>query len=157
MFGSLPQVTRALLIANVAVYLLQSVVGGRWAVNLALWPPGDALFGGAVGFRPWQLITYSFLHGNFMHIFSNMFGLYMFGPPIERLLGANRFVMYYFACVVGAALTQLVMTPLLDMGGGPMVGASGGISACCSRSVSPIRTSASCCCSRPSRCRRGSS
>src|SRR6266705_579406 len=91
----MPPVTQALLITNVAVFLLQSVTGGLLEAWFALWPPGH-------GFGIWQLLTYGFLHGGLAHIFFNMFALYMFGSDIERLFGARYFLAYYLACVVSA-------------------------------------------------------
>ncbi|MEO8316270.1 MAG: rhomboid family intramembrane serine protease, partial [Pseudomonadota bacterium] len=69
------------------------------------------------------LVSYAFLHDryNYLHILTNMFALYMFGPDIERLLGPKRFFTYYIVCVISAAVTQLVISPY------PTVGASGGI------------------------------
>jgi len=72
-------------------------------------------------FWVWQLFTYSFLHVNFWHLFFNMFALWMFGPHIEEYWGTKRFVIYYFSCVLGAALSQMVAPNSL------VVGASGGI------------------------------
>ncbi len=117
--SSVPPVTLWLLIGNVAVFLL----GIPPYSDFALWPPG----GFDSRFEPWQLVTYSFLHGGFTHIFFNMFALYMFGSEIERLFGSRFYGCYYFACVVTAAITHLVSTAW--MGGAPvaMVGASGGI------------------------------
>src|SRR5207249_1801170 len=86
-------VTQTLLIANVAVFLLQSASGGLLEEWFALWPPG-------YGFWIWQLVTYGFLHGGIGHIFFNMLGLYMFGSDIERLFGSRYFLFYYFACLV---------------------------------------------------------
>ena len=54
-----------------------------------------------------QLITYMFVHGGFMHLFFNMFALWMFGPYLERSWGPNRFLVFYLCCGVGAAVTQL--------------------------------------------------
>src|SRR4051812_44880051 len=89
----------------------------------ALWPPG----GFESAFAPWQLVTYSFLHGNLAHIFFNMLALYMFGGEIERLFGSRFFGLYYFACVVSAALCHLIVTAAMGSPPAPMVGASGGI------------------------------
>jgi len=117
-----PPVTQALLIANVVVFL----AGNSAGVNLddfALWPPG----GIDSRFEPWQLVTYAFLHAGFAHIFFNMFALYMFGSEIERLFGARFYLQYYFASVVAAAGTHLVVTALMGSPAVPMVGASGGI------------------------------
>ena len=118
----MPPVTQALLIANVAVFLLQG--SGFIAVDeLALWPPGG--FGS--NFEPWQLVTYAFLHGGFAHIFFNMLGLYMFGSEIERLFGSRFYAAYYFGSVVSAALSHLVVTSWMGAAPVPMVGASGGV------------------------------
>ena len=117
--SSVPPVTLALLIANVAVFLL----GIPPYSDFALWPPG----GFDSRFEPWQLVTYSFLHGGFAHIFFNMFALYMFGSEIERLFGSRFYGCYYFACVVAAAITHLVSTAWMGGAPVPMVGASGGI------------------------------
>ena len=115
----MPPVTQTLLIANVAVFLLQGVAGDELEA-FALWPL-------AHGFAPWQVVTYGFLHGGFVHIFFNMFGLYMFGSDIERLFGSRYFLIYYFACLVSAALTQLVFTALAGGPPVPTVGASGAL------------------------------
>jgi membrane associated rhomboid family serine protease len=115
----MPPVTQSLLIANVLVFLLQTQIGDLDA--FALWPPGSGHF------APWQLVTYGFLHGGFAHIFFNMLGLWMFGSDIERLFGSRYFLAYYFACLVSAALTQLVFTALAGGPPVPTVGASGAL------------------------------
>ena len=75
----MPPVTTALIVANVAIFLLQSTVPGLEAA-FALWPLGASrTSGGQVGFAVWQLVTYGFLHGSLMHLAFNMFALYMFG------------------------------------------------------------------------------
>jgi membrane associated rhomboid family serine protease len=117
--SSVPPVTLALLIANVAVFLL----GIPPYSDFALWPPG----GFDSRFEAWQLVTYSFLHGGLAHIFFNMFALYMFGSEIERLFGSRFYACYYFAAVVSAAITHLVSTAWMGGAPVPMVGASGGI------------------------------
>ena len=118
----MPPVTQWLLIANVAVYVMEN--SGMIAIDaFALWPPG----GFESAFAPWQLVTYSFLHGNLAHIFFNMLALYMFGGEIERLFGSRFFALYYFACVVSAALCHLIVTAAMGSPPAPMVGASGGI------------------------------
>jgi membrane associated rhomboid family serine protease len=120
--AGLPPVTQWILIANVAVYVMEAS-GMLDAGAFALWPPG----GFDARFEPWQLVTYSFLHANLAHIFFNMFALYMFGGEIERLFGSRFFALYYFACVVTAAITHLVITAWMGAAPVPMVGASGGI------------------------------
>ena len=60
----------------------------------------------ASDFHFYQFFTYMFMHGGFLHIFSNMFGLFMFGPILERALGSKRFLLYYMVCGVGAGFIQ---------------------------------------------------
>jgi membrane associated rhomboid family serine protease len=121
-------VVRGILIACVAVFLLQ-LISGFWVEDwFALWPLDiDPSYGAE--FRPWQLVTYAFLHDpqNYLHIIFNMFALYTFGPAIEQLVGKQRFAIYYVVCVISAALTQLAVQHLEDRTGGYTVGASGGI------------------------------
>jgi membrane associated rhomboid family serine protease len=120
----MPPVTTSLIVANVAMFLLSTSIGDMLA-PLALWPIGAARFTG-VGFAPWQLVTYAFLHGSMLHLLFNMFALYMFGGAIEQVFGSRRYLAYYLVCVVSAALTQLLVA---RMTGGfyPTVGASGGV------------------------------
>jgi membrane associated rhomboid family serine protease len=117
---ALPPVTRAIIIANVVVFLLQFVAGNLILSLFALWPVGDSLF------QPWQLLTYSFLHEGLLHIFFNMFALYMFGTPLEMFWGGRRFTFYYLACVLTAAGTELLVENATQVGG-PVLGASGGV------------------------------
>ena len=106
MFSRLPPVTKALLIANGVVFLLQLFLGDGRFVPFMLWPPGgDAAFGsGGAGFMPWQLVTYAFLHGSLAHVAFNMLALAMFGAPLEYTWGERRYATYYFVCVIGAGL-----------------------------------------------------
>jgi membrane associated rhomboid family serine protease len=87
---------------------------------LALWPLESGYF------SPWQLISYAFLHGNFNHLFFNMFAIWMFGTPLEQTWGRQRFITYYGACVIGAAVIQLLVQ-LFEGGIYPTIGASGGV------------------------------
>ncbi|HEY1899994.1 MAG TPA: rhomboid family intramembrane serine protease [Steroidobacteraceae bacterium] len=119
MLLNLPPATRALLLANVGVFLVQLVTGQLLLQWFALWPPGTL-------FQPWQLITYAFLHDGFMHIFFNMFALFMFGTPLERYWGSGRFTLFYFVCVLAAGLTQLTVAVAANSAS-PTLGASGGI------------------------------
>jgi membrane associated rhomboid family serine protease len=120
MFPSVPPATRALILINVGVYLLQQVANPLIEGLFALWPLGSPAF------RPWQLVSYAFLHGSLAHIFFNMFALFMFGRALEAYWGGRRFVLFYLVCVVTAALTQLAA----QRGAGvneQVIGASGGI------------------------------
>ena len=116
----IPPVTQALLLANVAIFFLGELLGPGLLSTFALWPIESG------GFLPWQVVSYSFLHGNFNHLFFNMLGLWMFGSELEHLWGQRRFLVFYFASVIAAALTQLLVNYLLGTGG-PTIGASGGL------------------------------
>lgn len=96
---------KALIIANVAVFVAQTFLGGgltgRIGVveRLAAFVPQDAIF----GFQIWRFATYMFLHADFWHIGLNMFILWMFGSQLEAFWGRRTFLVYYFVCGVGAA------------------------------------------------------
>lgn len=120
MFPSIPPVTQILIIANVAVFLLETVAGGPMFQLFALWPLSS-------GFLPWQVVTYGFLHGGLTHLLLNMFALYMFGGEIERVVGQRRYLTFYIVCVLSAAIAQLVVTAVLAAPPYPTVGASGGV------------------------------
>ena len=79
----MPPATRALILINVGVFLLQQLAWDPMLGLFALWPPGSGQF------QPWQLLTYAFLHGNLVHIFFNMFALFMFGRALEMYWGAG--------------------------------------------------------------------
>lgn len=125
----LPPVTRALLIANILIYLLEKLTGTMLIAHFALWPIGPSQFADVPGFEIWQLVTYGFLHdpNGLTHIAFNMFALWMFGGAIENTLGGRPFAIYYFVCVIGAAATQLAVVYFFTGGFYPTLGASGGI------------------------------
>jgi membrane associated rhomboid family serine protease len=134
----IPPITRNLLIALVIAFGLQNLLSWEnFEAPFALWPLGDFNAGVgsdgvafSVGFQPWQVLTYGFLHGNFMHLLFNGIGLWQFGSRVEQVLGTKRYLQFFFACVVGAGLCQLaVVTTMIGMGQPPFptVGASGGI------------------------------
>ena len=110
-----PPVSIGIIVVCVIVFLLQNI-----SAQLALWPLYTDYF------QPWQLITYAFLHGGFNHLFFNMFALWMFGLPVERVWGSLRFAQYYFVCVLGAGAIQLLVQ---YMSGNvyPTIGASGAV------------------------------
>ncbi len=122
MFPRLPPATRALILINVGVFLLEQVAGNILLGLFALWPLHNPLF------RPWQLVTYAFLHDprNLAHIFFNMFALYMFGGPLERYWGGRRLTLFYLVCVFAAALTQLAVQAASGVQE-ETIGASGGV------------------------------
>jgi membrane associated rhomboid family serine protease len=91
-------------------------------MRLALWPYGTPLF------EPYQIFSHMFTHspGFFFHILMNMLVLYTFGRVLENLWGPKRFLFFYLACGVGAAIVHLVMQYMMGTGA-PAVGASGAI------------------------------
>jgi membrane associated rhomboid family serine protease len=117
---NLPAGTRSLLLINVAAFALPYLDGGALASYFVLWPLETAAF------EPWQLLTYGFLHEGWLHLFSNMLALVMFGGDIERVWGRNRFLTYYLVCVLSAGLTQTLVTYLMHSST-PTLGASGGV------------------------------
>ena len=116
---AMPPITQALLLINVAAFCIDFFLGAWFTQAFALWPLGH-------GFLPWQVLTYAFLHGSVGHLFFNMLGLWMFGSELERVWGQKRYLQFYFASVLVAAATQLLVTWLLGSGN-PTVGASGGL------------------------------
>jgi membrane associated rhomboid family serine protease len=104
-FEILPLIIKNLLIINVLFFLAQKTVGLQGFLDLedffALHHVKSPLF------KPWQIITHMFLHGNLMHLIGNMFALWMFGSVLENLWGPKRFLTFYFICGIGAALLHL--------------------------------------------------
>ncbi|RTZ58246.1 MAG: DUF1751 domain-containing protein [Gammaproteobacteria bacterium] len=127
---NIPPAVKALLAANIGIFLLQTSFEDPLIQLFALWPVDlhgklDQ-YGVSSLFHVWQLITYAFLHGGFFHILLNMYALWMFGSRMERVWGSRAFLVYYFVCVVGAGLTQLLFTSYSgDVF--PTIGASGGV------------------------------
>lgn len=102
-FSLLPVVVKNLLIIN-GIMFLADIVLVRFGIDLS-----DALglhYFMSSGFRPYQLLTYMFMHANFSHLFFNMFALWMFGNTLENIWGSKRFLIYYIICGLGAAVMQ---------------------------------------------------
>jgi membrane associated rhomboid family serine protease len=110
---------RILLIATIASFLLEIGSGEDIFASFALWPL-------QANFRPWQLVTYAFLHGSITHLAFNMYGLWMFGRELEYLLGRRVFLQLYFASVLSAGIMQVLVTSFTG-NIYPTVGASGGV------------------------------
>jgi membrane associated rhomboid family serine protease len=72
-----------------------------------------------------HVLTSMFLHGSWMHVLGNMWFMWIFGNNIEDSMGHARFVVFYLACGIAAALAQVILNPASPI---PMVGASGAIS-----------------------------
>lgn len=99
----IPPITKNLLIINVLAFLAYYVLRGQ-GINLNNLLGLHFILAG--DFRPWQLVTYMFMHGGWQHLFFNMFALWMFGCTIENTWGQKRFLFYTLACGIGAGLFQ---------------------------------------------------
>lgn len=102
-FGDLPPVTKNLIIINLLMWLVTAIFPG---FGLTLETKLGLHMIGADDFNPIQFITYMFMHGGFIHVFFNMFTLYMFGRILEQVWGSQRFFVFYMICGIGAALVQ---------------------------------------------------
>ena len=107
-FEVLPTIIKNLLIINGLIFLAQNTFAGptssfSFEDYFALHAWQSSLY------KPWQLITHMFLHGDFGHILGNMFALWMFGSILENVWGPKRFLLFYFLCGVGAAVIHLLI------------------------------------------------
>jgi len=107
-FEVLPTIIKNLLIINGLVFLAQNTFAGSTSSfsfedYFALHAWQSDLY------KPWQLITHMFLHGDFSHILGNMFALWMFGSILENVWGPKRFLLFYMLCGVGAAVIHLAI------------------------------------------------
>jgi membrane associated rhomboid family serine protease len=106
-FQILPLIIKNLLIINGIVFLAQVTVGEQGLINM------DALFALHTWqsnlFKPWQFVTHLFMHGSIGHLFSNMLALWMFGSILENVWGPKRFLIFYLACGLGAALCHMIV------------------------------------------------
>ncbi len=104
-FSLLPPVIKNLLIINGLMFLGMNVLNTSFGLNFvelfALYYPTSP------GFMPHQLVTHMFMHGNFGHIFFNMFALWMFGTALENVWGSKKFLIYYMVTGLGAAFLHL--------------------------------------------------
>jgi len=117
MQDNFPPVVKNLLIINVLVFIAQKTFAANSSFSIEnTFALHDVH---SVFFKPYQLITYMFLHGGFDHIFFNMLALWMFGRTLEEVWGSKRFLIFYMACGIGAGLLHLLvlyieMEPIMD-------------------------------------------
>ena len=126
-------VTRALILANIALFALELRQGRKVEPFLYQFGvvPSHWLVSSASDFLDWphlflSLITFQFLHGGFLHLASNMLYLWIFADNVEDRLGHGRFLLLYLGGGVASAVMQILMSPHSSV---PMVGASGAIAA----------------------------
>ncbi len=100
--NNIPETIKQLLIVNVLFFVGSQLLGGLANDLLALHYFKNQKF------ITTQLLTHMFMHGNFYHILFNMFGLWMFGSPLERMWGRKKFLFFYFSSGLGAAGLQLL-------------------------------------------------
>jgi membrane associated rhomboid family serine protease len=130
------EVVKHLLIINILMYvgtmLLGDLMGSLGRLQLAMFYPTSPFF------EPYQIVTHMFMHGSTMHLFFNMFALFMFGPPLEASWGPKRFLFYYLFTGFGALGLYLLVqsfeiASIADVGtkmamiNTPMLGASGAV------------------------------
>ncbi|MBI5219256.1 MAG: rhomboid family intramembrane serine protease [Bacteroidia bacterium] len=114
MFGNystgfrLPPAIKNLLILNILFFLGAQVFQSSWKVDLNQYLALH--YFGSEYFKPYQYITYMFMHADFFHIFFNMYALWMFGKVLEIEWGTKRFLIYYFITGVGAAALHTLIT-----------------------------------------------
>lgn len=117
-YGLTPVIKNLMIIMG-AVFLLQMLVSGWIELYFGLVP--------ILVWRKyflWQLLTYIFLHGDFLHILFNLFSLWMFGGELENYWGSKKFLFYFLFCGIGAGICTVVFTPYQFI---PVIGASGAI------------------------------
>jgi membrane associated rhomboid family serine protease len=106
LFTNIPQVTKNILILNILFFVAKYVFASK-GIDL------DHLFGAhypnSVLFKPLQIVTYFFMHGNFMHILFNMLMLISFGSNLERLWGPKRYFIFYVATALGAYIINSII------------------------------------------------
>jgi membrane associated rhomboid family serine protease len=125
--SAMPPVTKFLLWANIVIFVLDWLFLKRAIEDFGAFSTGSAFGRG----RIWELITFQFIHANPGHLVFNSFGLYLFGPWLERWWGSKRFTAFYLLCGVAGALFYTLLGSLgIVHPGGSMVGASAGIYGC---------------------------
>lgn len=109
--SSIPPVVKNLIGINIVLFLASAVlptIFSRFGFNVNLNDILGMHYWESSKFNPAQLVTYAFMHGGFMHIFFNMFALYMFGGVLEHVWGTKRFLIYYLVTAIGAGIIQQI-------------------------------------------------
>lgn len=107
-FANLTPVVKNLLIIN-GIFFLAYLLIDRGNSQGWMTMTFGAYYFDSPQFRPWQIITYMFMHGGWEHIIFNMFALFSFGPILEYSLGPKRFLNLYFICGIGAWALQMMV------------------------------------------------
>ncbi|HVS91227.1 MAG TPA: rhomboid family intramembrane serine protease [Mucilaginibacter sp.] len=101
-FSNISPVVKNLLIINIIFFVATYLLKNQF--DMVRWL--SVFYFNSPFFRPWQIVSYMFMHGGIAHIFFNMFALFMFGPIVEYNIGSKRFFNLYFICGIGAILLQ---------------------------------------------------
>lgn len=107
-----------LIIINALVFVIKLMFDGdnmQVTSLMALWPYDSGFF------KPYQLVAHMFAHGGFGHVLFNMFALWSFGSLLERVWGPKKFLIFYLACGLAAAVAHLFLT------NNAAIGASGAV------------------------------
>jgi len=101
--GRVSEIVKHLIIINI-IFFIASIVFGELMYDLfAMHYPNNS------DFILWQPVTHMFMHGDITHILFNMFGLWMFGTPLEQMWGKQKFVFFYLSAGFGAVLIQTIV------------------------------------------------
>lgn len=118
-------VVKHLIIINVLMFFGTELLMSDNKIMLAMFHPSTEYY------RPYQIVTYMFMHGSITHLFFNMFSLFMFGTSLEMVLGPKKFLFFYFFTGFGALALYLLVQTLemsyYNLPPNPVVGASGAI------------------------------
>ena len=118
---TIPDGVKLLVIINIVVFILAEVSGQKSILFSSFGLVPSQVWS---NFKIWQLFTYLFIHSGFIHIFFNMFVLWMFGKDLELQWGKNDFLFFYFTCGFGAGFITVLFGINSIV---PIVGASGAI------------------------------
>lgn len=105
--GGTPPVVKNLIIINVLMFL--ALWGFQAAFNIDLNRVLGLYYFKSPYFEPYQIVTHMFMHGSLMHIFFNMFALWMFGKVLEQVWGGKKFLIYYFVTGLGAVFLHMLV------------------------------------------------
>lgn len=119
--GSITPMVKYLIIANIAVFVVQQIGGMSFT----------EIFGLQTNFLRhfmiWQVFSYMFLHGGLLHLFFNMLILWLFGTEVEGAWGSKAFLKYYIICGIGAGVIQALFNIWVFPSSNIIIGASGAI------------------------------
>ena len=129
---SFPVVTVALIVANIAVFLVELSQGARIEGFFQTWAVIPAEYSVRTDLPPTQpfpfwatMFTAMFMHGGWLHLAGNMLYLWIFGDNVEDAMGRSRFLLFYLLCGVAASAAHILVEPASEI---PSLGASGAIS-----------------------------